>query len=84
MSVRGGEEDRRTGSCHGIPSRDVVVDPLVMPIGAMDGWKPGVPSHPEVARQLRVNTTCGASTSASASPTGMDQRRLPGDGVVPA
>jgi 5-methyltetrahydrofolate--homocysteine methyltransferase len=47
---------------HGIPSSDVVVDPLVMPIGAMSGAGRQV-FH--LVRRLRdelgVNTTCGAS-----------------------
>jgi 5-methyltetrahydrofolate--homocysteine methyltransferase len=47
---------------HGIPSEDVVVDPLVMPIGAM------ATAGQQVFRllrrlkdELKVNTTCGAS-----------------------
>ena len=47
---------------HGIPREDVVVDPLVMPIGAM------ATAGQQVFRllrrlkdELRVNTTCGAS-----------------------
>ncbi|MFQ5529323.1 MAG: dihydropteroate synthase [Gemmatimonadota bacterium] len=47
---------------HGIPSEDVVVDPLVMPIGAM-GTAGRQVFH--LIRRLRdelaVNTTCGAS-----------------------
>jgi len=47
---------------YGIPSEDVVVDPLVMPIGAMAGAGQQV-FH--LVRRLRdelgVNTTCGAS-----------------------
>jgi 5-methyltetrahydrofolate--homocysteine methyltransferase len=47
---------------HGIPSEDVVVDPLVMPIGAMSNAGRQV-FH--LVRRLRdelgVNTTCGAS-----------------------
>ena len=47
---------------YGIPARDVVVDPLVMPIGAM-----GTAGRQvfQLVRRLRaelgVNTTCGAS-----------------------
>jgi 5-methyltetrahydrofolate--homocysteine methyltransferase len=47
---------------HGIPARDVVVDPLVMPIGAINGA--GVQVMRLVQRlreELKVNTTCGAS-----------------------
>ena len=47
---------------HGIPREDVVVDPLVMPIGALGGAGRQV-FH--IVRRLReelgVNTTCGAS-----------------------
>ena len=47
---------------HGIPAHDIVVDPLVMPIGAMGTagrqvfrlvWR--------LREELKVNTTCGAS-----------------------
>jgi 5-methyltetrahydrofolate--homocysteine methyltransferase len=47
---------------HGIPASDVVVDPLVMPIGAIN--KAGVQVMRLVKRlreELKVNTTCGAS-----------------------
>jgi 5-methyltetrahydrofolate--homocysteine methyltransferase len=47
---------------HGIPRSDVVVDPLVMPIGAIN--QAGVQVMKLVRRlhdELRVNTTCGAS-----------------------
>ena len=47
---------------HGIPRSDVVVDPLVMPIGAMG--RAGRQVFHLVRRlrdDLRVNTTCGAS-----------------------
>ena len=47
---------------HGIPAHDIVVDPLVMPIGAMSTAGQQVF---ELVRRLRgelgVNTTCGAS-----------------------
>ncbi len=47
---------------HGIPKEDVVVDPLVMPIGALGGAGRQVFS---ILRRLReelgVNSTCGAS-----------------------
>jgi 5-methyltetrahydrofolate--homocysteine methyltransferase len=47
---------------HGIPSSDVVVDPLVMPIGAINQAGAQVM---RLARrlqgELKVNTTCGAS-----------------------
>jgi len=47
---------------HGIPACDVVVDPLVMPVGAMADA--GVQVFRLIRRlreDLRVNTTCGAS-----------------------
>ncbi|MBS0373122.1 MAG: dihydropteroate synthase [Proteobacteria bacterium] len=47
---------------HGIPAADVVVDPLVMPIGAIN--QAGVQVMRLVHRlktELKVNTTCGAS-----------------------
>jgi 5-methyltetrahydrofolate--homocysteine methyltransferase len=47
---------------HGIPASDVVVDPLVMPIGAIN--RGGVQVMRLVQRlrdELKVNTTCGAS-----------------------
>ena len=46
----------------GIPAHDIVVDPLVMPIGAMA--TAGTQVFPQVRRlreELGVNTTCGAS-----------------------
>ncbi|MFQ5959307.1 MAG: dihydropteroate synthase, partial [Alphaproteobacteria bacterium] len=47
---------------HGIPRADVVVDPLVMPVGALNGA--GVAALRLIRRlreELGVNTTCGAS-----------------------
>jgi 5-methyltetrahydrofolate--homocysteine methyltransferase len=47
---------------HGIPACDVVVDPLVMPIGAMENA--GTQALELIHRlrtELKVNTTCGAS-----------------------
>jgi 5-methyltetrahydrofolate--homocysteine methyltransferase len=47
---------------HGIPPSDVIVDPLVMPIGAINSA--GVQVVELVRRlrtELKVNTTCGAS-----------------------
>jgi 5-methyltetrahydrofolate--homocysteine methyltransferase len=65
---------------HGIPREDVVVDPLVMPIGAM-----GTAGR-QVFRLLRrlhdelgVNTTCGASNVSFGLPnrTGLNAAFLP-------
>ncbi|MGH8230989.1 MAG: dihydropteroate synthase [Steroidobacteraceae bacterium] len=47
---------------HGIPSSDIVVDPLVMPIGAVN--RAGVQVMHLLKRlrtELKVNSTCGAS-----------------------
>ena len=47
---------------HGIPREDVIVDPLVMPIGAMAGAGRQVfRLLRRVREELRVNTICGAS-----------------------
>jgi 5-methyltetrahydrofolate--homocysteine methyltransferase len=47
---------------HGIPACDVVVDPLVMPVGAMGDAGVQVMSLIRRLRtELKVNTTCGAS-----------------------
>ena len=49
-------------SDHGIRSNDVVVDPLVMPIGAINSAGRQVMSLVRRLRtELKVNTTCGAS-----------------------
>ncbi|WP_038036942.1 methyltetrahydrofolate cobalamin methyltransferase [Thermopetrobacter sp. TC1] len=58
---------------HGIPAHDIVVDPLVMPIGAMNSA--GVQVFRLVRRlkeELGVNTTCGASNIGF----GMPNRRV--------
>ena len=47
---------------HGIPAHDVVVDPLVMPIGAMaDAGNQVFTLVRRLRDELGVNTTCGAS-----------------------
>ncbi|MFL5757479.1 MAG: dihydropteroate synthase [Chloroflexota bacterium] len=47
---------------HGIPREDIVVDPLVMPIGAMaTAGKQVFQLARRLHDELRVNTTCGAS-----------------------
>lgn len=47
---------------HGIPKEDVVVDPLVMPIGAMGtAGKQVFALLRRLREELGVNTTCGAS-----------------------
>jgi 5-methyltetrahydrofolate--homocysteine methyltransferase len=47
---------------YGIPREDVVVDPLVMPIGAINSaGKQVMHIVRRLREELRVNTTCGAS-----------------------
>jgi 5-methyltetrahydrofolate--homocysteine methyltransferase len=47
---------------HGIPACDVVVDPLVMPVGAMaDAGVQVMNLIRRLRTELKVNTTCGAS-----------------------
>jgi 5-methyltetrahydrofolate--homocysteine methyltransferase len=47
---------------HGIPSSDIVVDPLVMPIGAMGtAGQQAFRLLRRLREELKVNTTCGAS-----------------------
>ena len=46
----------------GIPARDIVVDPLVMPIGAIESaGKQVFQLIARLQQELGVNTTCGAS-----------------------
>ena len=72
----------RRAADHGIDPADVVVDPLVMPVGAMG--TAGRQVFRLVRRlhdELGVNTTCGASNISFGLPNrGRDQRRVPGDG----
>jgi len=47
---------------HGIPREDVVVDPLVMPIGALnDAGRQVMSIVRRLREELKVNSTCGAS-----------------------
>jgi 5-methyltetrahydrofolate--homocysteine methyltransferase len=47
---------------HGIPACDVVVDPLVMPVGAVaDAGVQALELIRRLRTELKVNTTCGAS-----------------------
>src|SRR5215470_2067978 len=47
---------------HGIPASDVVVDPLLMPIGAMpSAGRQVFQLVRRLREELKVNTTCGAS-----------------------
>jgi len=65
---------------HGIPAHDIVVDPLVMPIGAMG--TAGLQVFTLVRRlreELGVNTTCGASNISFGLPNrhGINNAFLP-------
>ena len=54
---------------YGIPAKDIVVDPLVMPIGALPGAGQQVFTLVRRLRsELGVNTTCGASNISFAMP----------------
>jgi 5-methyltetrahydrofolate--homocysteine methyltransferase len=47
---------------YGIPASDVVVDPLVMPVGALnDAGRQVMSLVRRLREELKVNTTCGAS-----------------------
>ncbi len=47
---------------HGIPRADVVVDPLIMPVGALnDAGRKALYLIRRLREELEVNTTCGAS-----------------------
>ena len=65
---------------HGIPAADIVVDPLVMPVGAMG--TAGLQVFALVRRlrdELGVNTTCGASNISFGLPNrhGINEAFLP-------
>ena len=65
---------------HGIPREDVVVDPLVMPIGAMGtAGRQVFRLLGRLRDELRVNTTCGASNVSFGLPnrTGLNAAFLP-------
>jgi 5-methyltetrahydrofolate--homocysteine methyltransferase len=55
---------------HGIPANDVVVDPLVMPIGAMGtAGRQAFALLRRLREELQVNTTCGASNVSFGLPS---------------
>ncbi len=55
---------------HGIPKQDVVVDPLVMPIGAMaTAGRQVFALVGRLRTELEVNTTCGASNVSFGLPS---------------
>ncbi|HVH84596.1 MAG TPA: dihydropteroate synthase [Steroidobacteraceae bacterium] len=54
---------------HGIPACDIVVDPLVMPIGAINqAGRQVMHLLQRLKNELKVNTTCGASNVSSGLP----------------
>ena len=67
---------------YGIPKEDVVVDPLVMPIGAMGtAGRQVFRLVRRLREELGVNTTCGASNISFGLPNRPgSQRRVPADG----
>ncbi len=55
---------------YGIPSQDIVVDPLVMPIGAMgDAGRTAFKIIRRLREELKVNTICGASNVSFGIPS---------------
>ncbi len=64
---------------HGISYRDIVVDPLVMPVGAVNSaGKQVIHLVNRLRKELKVNTTCGASNFSFGIPNrkGMDAHFL--------
>ena len=65
---------------HGIPKEDVVIDPLVMPIGAINqAGKQVLELVRRLREELKVNTTCGASNLSFGLPNrhGLNATFLP-------
>ncbi len=65
---------------HGIPREDVVVDPLVMPVGAInDAGRKLIHLLRRLHDELKVNTTCGASNFSFGLPNrrGLNAAFLP-------
>ena len=65
---------------HGIPKEDVVIDPLVMPIGAINqAGKQVLELVRRLREELQVNTTCGASNLSFGLPNrhGLNATFLP-------
>jgi 5-methyltetrahydrofolate--homocysteine methyltransferase len=61
-ALRRGQEDRRAAADYGIKAHDIVVDPLVMPIGAMGtAGRQVFTLVRRLREELKVNTSCGAS-----------------------
>jgi len=65
---------------HGIPREDIVVDPLVMPVGALnDAGRQLIRLLRRLREELKVNTTCGASNFSFGLPNrrGLNAAFLP-------
>ena len=65
---------------HGIPKEDVVIDPLVIPIGAINqAGKQVLELVRRLREELKVNTTCGASNLSFGLPNrhGLNATFLP-------
>jgi 5-methyltetrahydrofolate--homocysteine methyltransferase len=65
---------------HGIPREDIVVDPLVMPVGAInDAGRKLIYLLRRLREELKVNTTCGASNFSFGLPNrrGLNSAFLP-------
>ena len=65
---------------HGIPKEDVIIDPLVMPIGAINqAGKQVLELVRRLREELKVNTTCGASNLSFGLPNrhGLNATFLP-------
>lgn len=65
---------------HGIPREDIVVDPLVMPVGAInDAGRKLIHLLRRLREELKVNTTCGASNFSFGLPNrrGLNAAFLP-------
>ena len=65
---------------HGIPKEDVVIDPLVMPIGAINqAGKQVLDLVSRLREELQVNTMCGASNLSFGLPNrhGLNATFLP-------
>jgi 5-methyltetrahydrofolate--homocysteine methyltransferase len=65
---------------HGIPREDIVVDPLVMPVGAInDAGRKLIHLLRRLREELKVNTTCGASNFSFGLPNrrGLNASFLP-------
>ena len=61
----------------GIPSSDVVVDPLVMPVGAINqAGRQVMHILKRLRDELKVNSTCGASNISFGLPAGAASTRL--------